>query len=47
MRAAGGTETMQENIQHWIELAEGDIGFQLLAEEEIATVFFFVYVHRH
>jgi hypothetical protein len=38
LRAAGKTETMQENIQDWLELAEGDPGFQLLTEEEIAPV---------
>jgi hypothetical protein len=30
LRAAGETETTQENIQHWLELDEGDPGFQLL-----------------
>jgi hypothetical protein len=40
-RAAGETETVQENIQDWLELDEGDPGFQLLTEEEIATVIFF------
>jgi uncharacterized protein YehS (DUF1456 family) len=29
LRAAGETETTQENIQHWLELDE-DPGFQLL-----------------
>jgi hypothetical protein len=41
LRAAGKTETTQENIQDWLELDEGDPGFQLLTEEEIATVIFF------
>jgi hypothetical protein len=36
LRAAGETETTQENIQDWVELDEGDPGFQLLTEEEIA-----------
>jgi hypothetical protein len=27
--AAGKTETMQENIQDWLEPDEGDSGFQL------------------
>jgi hypothetical protein len=31
LRAAGETETTQENIQDWLELDEGDPGFQLLA----------------
>jgi hypothetical protein len=30
-RTAGETETTQENIQDWLELDEGDPGFQLLA----------------
>jgi hypothetical protein len=30
LRAAGETETMQENIQDWLELDVGDRGFQLL-----------------
>lgn len=33
-------ETTQGNIQAWLELSEGDAGFQLLAEEEIAAVIF-------
>jgi hypothetical protein len=31
---------MQENIQVWLEL-DGDPGFKLLTEEEIAAVIFF------
>jgi hypothetical protein len=38
LRAAGETETTQGNIQNWLELDEGDPGFQLLTEEEIAAV---------
>jgi hypothetical protein len=30
LRAGGETETTQENIQDWLELDEGDPGFQLL-----------------
>jgi hypothetical protein len=30
LKAAGETETTQENIQDWLELDEGDPGFQLL-----------------
>jgi hypothetical protein len=41
LRVAGETETTQENIQDWLELDEGDPGFQLLTEEEIAAVFYF------
>jgi hypothetical protein len=40
--AAGETETTQENIQDWLQLAARDPGFQLLTEEEIATVIFFI-----
>jgi hypothetical protein len=36
LRAAGETEITQKNTQDWLQLDEGDPGFQLLAEEEIA-----------
>jgi hypothetical protein len=39
-RANGGTETTRENIQDWLQLDEGDPGFQLLTEEEIAAIIF-------
>jgi hypothetical protein len=29
LRAVGETETTQENIQDWLQLNEGDPGFQL------------------
>jgi hypothetical protein len=45
--AAGETETTQENIQDWFELEEGDPEFQLVTEEEIDAVIFFVYFHQH
>jgi hypothetical protein len=32
---------MQESIQDWLELGEGDPGFQLLTGEQIAAVIFF------
>jgi hypothetical protein len=32
---------VQENIQDWLALDEGDPGFQLLTEEEIAAMVFF------
>jgi hypothetical protein len=35
--AAGETETTQENIQDWLELSEGNPGFQLLTEEDISA----------
>jgi hypothetical protein len=41
LRAAGETETTQENIRDSLGLDEGDPGFQLLTEEEIVTVIFF------
>jgi hypothetical protein len=41
LRAAGETETTQENIQDWLQLDEGDPGFQVLTEEEITAVIFF------
>jgi hypothetical protein len=44
LRAAAETETTQGNIQDWLELDEGDPGFQLLTEEEIAVVKFFFFV---
>jgi hypothetical protein len=47
LRAAGETETTQENIRDWLELDEGDPGFQLLTEEEIAAVIFFNYFRQH
>jgi hypothetical protein len=40
LRAAGETETTQENIRDWLELDEGDPGFQLLTNKEIAAVIF-------
>jgi hypothetical protein len=46
LRAAGETETTQENILQWLELDEGASGFQLLTEEEIAAVIFFnLFIH--
>jgi uncharacterized protein YehS (DUF1456 family) len=47
LRAAGETETTQENIQDWLQLEEGDPGFQLLTDVEIAAVIFFIYFHQH
>jgi hypothetical protein len=40
LRAAGEAETMQENVQAWLELDEGDPGFQLLIEQETTVVIF-------
>jgi hypothetical protein len=39
--AAGETETTQQNIQVWLQLDEGDPGFELLTEKEIAALIFF------
>jgi hypothetical protein len=44
LRAAGDTETTRENIQDWIELVEGGPGFQLLTDEEIAAVIFYLFL---
>jgi hypothetical protein len=41
LRAAGETETTQENIPDWLELDEGDPGYQLLTKEEIAAAIYF------
>jgi hypothetical protein len=30
LKAAGETETMQENMKDWLQLDEGDSGFQLV-----------------
>jgi hypothetical protein len=40
LRTAGETETTQENIQDWLQLDEGDSGFQILTEEEISAVIY-------
>jgi hypothetical protein len=45
LRAAGETETTQEDIKEWPEFDEGDPGFQLLTEEEIvAVILLFIYL---
>jgi hypothetical protein len=44
LRAAGETETTQENIQIWLELDEGNPGLQLQTEEKIATMISFVFI---
>jgi hypothetical protein len=44
LRAAGETETTQENIQDWLQLDEGDPGFQLLTEQEVGCSDIFVFV---
>jgi hypothetical protein len=42
LRAAAGTEITQENTQDWIELDEGELGFQLL--QEIPAAIFFIFI---
>jgi hypothetical protein len=44
LRAVGETESTQENIQDWLELDEGDPGFQLLTEKEISAVIYIVFL---
>jgi uncharacterized protein YehS (DUF1456 family) len=44
LRAAGETETTQENIQDWLELDGRDPGFQLLTQEEIAAMIQFLVI---
>jgi hypothetical protein len=41
LRTAGETEIKQENIQDGLQLDEGDPGFKLFKEKEIAEVIFF------
>jgi hypothetical protein len=45
LRAAGKTETTQENIQDWFQLVEEGPGFQLLSEEDISALIYFIYFH--
>jgi hypothetical protein len=48
LRAAGETETTQENIQDWLQLDEGDPGFQLQTEQEIAAaIYLIIYFYQH
>jgi hypothetical protein len=44
LRAAGETETTQENIRDWLQLDEGDPGLKLLTEKEIAAVIWFLFI---
>jgi hypothetical protein len=37
LRAAGEIETMQENIQDWLEMDEGDPGVQLLTRRNCCS----------
>jgi cell division septal protein FtsQ len=47
LRAAGETETTQEDILDRLELDEGDRGFWLLTEEEIAAVIYFFFQQQY
>jgi hypothetical protein len=49
LRAAGETETTQENIQDWLQLDEGDPGFQLFLYflNKGSTMFFFTYFYQN
>jgi hypothetical protein len=47
LSAAGETETAQVNIQDWLQLDDGDPEIQLLTEEQIAAVIYFIYFHQH
>jgi hypothetical protein len=40
LRAAGETETRQENIQVWLQLDEGEIEFEKLLQLYILTYFY-------
>jgi hypothetical protein len=44
LRAAGETETPQENIRDWLQLDVGAPAFQLLTEEGIAALIFFIHL---
>jgi hypothetical protein len=44
LRAAVETETTQKSIQDWLQLDEGDPGFRILTEEEVAAVIFFKFI---
>jgi hypothetical protein len=47
LRAAGETETTQENIQDWLELDEGDPGFQLLTGRNCCSDFFIYFLQHY
>jgi hypothetical protein len=40
LKAAGETKSTQENIQDWLQLDEGDPGYQLLTEEKLLQLYF-------
>jgi hypothetical protein len=47
LRAAAETEITQGNIQDWLDLDAGDPEFQLLTEDEISAVIYFINFHQH
>jgi hypothetical protein len=45
-KAAGETEITQKKIQVWLELDEGNPGFQLLTEEKITVIIIIIYMYH-
>jgi hypothetical protein len=43
LRAVVETGNTEEDIQDWLQLDEGDTGFQHLTEEETAAVTFYLF----
>jgi hypothetical protein len=43
LRAPGETEPTHENIQGWLELDEGDPGFQLLTDRNCCSDIFYLF----
>jgi hypothetical protein len=46
LRAAGETESTQENVQDCVELLERDSAFRLPTEEDITVVMFYIYFYQ-
>jgi hypothetical protein len=44
LRAAGETETAQGNIQDWLQLDEGNSGFQLLTGRNCCSDALFIFI---
>jgi hypothetical protein len=48
LRAIGETETTQENFQDWLQLDEGDLGFQLVIlwflNKDSTVIFLFSFI---
>jgi hypothetical protein len=48
LRAAGETETRQEDIQEWLELDEAGLAFQLLTGgKKCCSEIFYIYFYQH